>query len=215
MIAGDTVPCAGLDELCRGADVYVQTVLRDDLVRMVPMPRFSGHDRLPLDASSRPRRRATRRRARSCSRTRSRRPSRRRPTSGSRSRREHLIPARSRLRPTDDDADRRSERDDLRSGHRPTTTPATVDRDAGPSERDAAPAYSVVRSRRHSLLTSCVGHHDCLVHANDWRPCWSSHGGASFADDRSGGRASTEMRASPVDRRPRSSTCSGVPGDLP
>lgn len=40
VLAGDTVPCAGLDELCRGADIYVQTVLRDDLVRMVPMPRF-------------------------------------------------------------------------------------------------------------------------------------------------------------------------------
>ena len=40
VLAGDTVPCAGLDELCRGADVYVQTVLRDDLVRQVPMQRF-------------------------------------------------------------------------------------------------------------------------------------------------------------------------------
>ncbi|MDQ1477622.1 MAG: ribonuclease, partial [Actinomycetota bacterium] len=40
VLAGVTVPCAGLDELCRGADVYVQTVLRDDLVRMVPMQRF-------------------------------------------------------------------------------------------------------------------------------------------------------------------------------
>ena len=40
VLAGDTVPCAGLDEMCAGADVYVQTVLRDDLVRMVPMPRF-------------------------------------------------------------------------------------------------------------------------------------------------------------------------------
>jgi ribonuclease Z len=40
VLAGDTVPCAGLDEICRGADVYVQTVLRDDLVRMVPMQRF-------------------------------------------------------------------------------------------------------------------------------------------------------------------------------
>jgi ribonuclease Z len=40
VIAGDTVPCPGLDELCSGADVYVQTVLRDDLVRMVPMQRF-------------------------------------------------------------------------------------------------------------------------------------------------------------------------------
>ncbi len=32
-LAGDTVPCDGLDELCRGADVYVQTVVREDLVR--------------------------------------------------------------------------------------------------------------------------------------------------------------------------------------
>jgi len=40
VVAGDTVPCAGLDELCADADVYVQTVLRDDLVRMVPMARF-------------------------------------------------------------------------------------------------------------------------------------------------------------------------------
>ena len=40
VLAGDTVPCAGLDGLCQGADMYVQTVLRDDLVRMVPMRRF-------------------------------------------------------------------------------------------------------------------------------------------------------------------------------
>jgi ribonuclease Z len=40
VLAGDTVPCPGLDEVCRGADVYVQTVLRDDLVRKVPMQRF-------------------------------------------------------------------------------------------------------------------------------------------------------------------------------
>lgn len=40
VLAGDTIPCAGLDELCQGADIYVQTVLRDDLVRMVPMQRF-------------------------------------------------------------------------------------------------------------------------------------------------------------------------------
>jgi ribonuclease Z len=40
VVAGDTVPCAGLDELCEGADVYVQTVLREDLVRRVPMQRF-------------------------------------------------------------------------------------------------------------------------------------------------------------------------------
>ena len=40
VIAGDTVPCDGLDRLCAGADVYVQTVLRDDLVQGVPSPRL-------------------------------------------------------------------------------------------------------------------------------------------------------------------------------
>jgi ribonuclease Z len=40
VLAGDTVPCAGLDALCAGADVYVQTVLRPDLVELVPVQRF-------------------------------------------------------------------------------------------------------------------------------------------------------------------------------
>ncbi|MCU0267598.1 MAG: ribonuclease Z [Acidimicrobiales bacterium] len=40
VIGGDGIPCEGLDRLCAGADAYVQTVLRDDLVRMVPVPRF-------------------------------------------------------------------------------------------------------------------------------------------------------------------------------
>ncbi len=40
VVGGDTVPCQGLDELVEGADVYIQTVLRDDLVRLVPMQRF-------------------------------------------------------------------------------------------------------------------------------------------------------------------------------
>jgi ribonuclease Z len=31
-IAGDTIPCDGLDEICRGADVYVQTVIRSDII---------------------------------------------------------------------------------------------------------------------------------------------------------------------------------------
>jgi ribonuclease Z len=39
-LGGDTVPCPGLDTLCSDADVYVQTVLRDDLVLAVPMQRF-------------------------------------------------------------------------------------------------------------------------------------------------------------------------------
>jgi ribonuclease Z len=42
VIGGDGVPCAGLDELCAGADAYVQTVIREDLVRNVPIPRL--HD---------------------------------------------------------------------------------------------------------------------------------------------------------------------------
>jgi ribonuclease Z len=40
VIAGDTVPCQGLDELCRGADVYVQTVIRRALVEAIPVPRL-------------------------------------------------------------------------------------------------------------------------------------------------------------------------------
>lgn len=40
VLGGDGVPCGGLDELCRGADAYVQTVIRDDLVRQVPNARF-------------------------------------------------------------------------------------------------------------------------------------------------------------------------------
>jgi ribonuclease Z len=40
VLGGDGVPCPTLDELCRGADAYVQTVVRDDLVRLVPSQRF-------------------------------------------------------------------------------------------------------------------------------------------------------------------------------
>jgi len=40
VIAGDTVPCEGLDRLCAGADVYVQTVLRRSLVEAIPSPRL-------------------------------------------------------------------------------------------------------------------------------------------------------------------------------
>ena len=34
-LAGDTIPCAGLDAMCRDADAYVQTVIRADLVSAV------------------------------------------------------------------------------------------------------------------------------------------------------------------------------------
>ena len=40
VVAGDGVPCDSLDALVAGADAYVQTVVRDDLVRLVPVPRF-------------------------------------------------------------------------------------------------------------------------------------------------------------------------------
>ena len=39
-IAGDTIPCPELDELCKGADLYVQTVIRADLVKAIPNQRL-------------------------------------------------------------------------------------------------------------------------------------------------------------------------------
>ncbi len=40
VLGGDGVPCAGLDELCADADVYVQTVIRADLVRAIDVVRL-------------------------------------------------------------------------------------------------------------------------------------------------------------------------------
>lgn len=40
VLAGDTVPCEGLDRLCAGADALVHTVIREDFVRLVPAQRF-------------------------------------------------------------------------------------------------------------------------------------------------------------------------------
>jgi ribonuclease Z len=40
VIAGDTVPCDGLDRLCDGADALVHTVIRADLVEKVPVQRL-------------------------------------------------------------------------------------------------------------------------------------------------------------------------------
>jgi ribonuclease Z len=40
VIGGDGVPCAGLDELCAGADAFVQTVLRSDLISQIPIQRL-------------------------------------------------------------------------------------------------------------------------------------------------------------------------------
>jgi ribonuclease Z len=40
VIAGDTVPCEGLDRLCEGAGALVHTVIRADLVAAIPVPRL-------------------------------------------------------------------------------------------------------------------------------------------------------------------------------
>jgi len=39
-LVGDTIPCDGVDELAAGADAYVQTVIRRDLVELVPNEMF-------------------------------------------------------------------------------------------------------------------------------------------------------------------------------
>ncbi len=38
--AGDTVPCAGLDALCLGADALVHTVIRKDVIANIPLQRM-------------------------------------------------------------------------------------------------------------------------------------------------------------------------------
>lgn len=40
VLAGDTVPCTGLDELAAGADALVHTVIRKDLVDLMPLQRI-------------------------------------------------------------------------------------------------------------------------------------------------------------------------------
>ncbi len=40
VLAGDTVPCAGLDRLATGADALVHTVVRADVVRAIGLPRM-------------------------------------------------------------------------------------------------------------------------------------------------------------------------------
>ena len=45
VIAGDTVPCDGVDRLCADADIYVQTVIRPEMVRAIPSVRIQDiHD---------------------------------------------------------------------------------------------------------------------------------------------------------------------------
>ena len=40
VVAGDTVPCATLDELCAGADALVITAIRKDVLADIPLPRL-------------------------------------------------------------------------------------------------------------------------------------------------------------------------------
>ena len=40
-LAGDTVPCPGLDELCAGADILVHTVVRRDQIEPIGLPRLT------------------------------------------------------------------------------------------------------------------------------------------------------------------------------
>ncbi len=40
VLGGDGIPCESLDNLLIGADAYVQTVIREDLVKLVPRKRF-------------------------------------------------------------------------------------------------------------------------------------------------------------------------------
>lgn len=40
VVAGDTVPCDGLDRLCAGADALVHTVIRKDVIEQIPVQRL-------------------------------------------------------------------------------------------------------------------------------------------------------------------------------
>ena len=40
VVAGDTVPCPGLDHLCAGADAVVHTVLRKDIIGGIAIQRL-------------------------------------------------------------------------------------------------------------------------------------------------------------------------------
>ena len=41
VLAGDTVPCTGLDSLARGADILVHTAIRADLIANIPIARLN------------------------------------------------------------------------------------------------------------------------------------------------------------------------------
>jgi ribonuclease Z len=48
VLAGDTVPCTGLDRLCTGADVLVHTAIRSDVLMNTGVARLPGCLQLPL-----------------------------------------------------------------------------------------------------------------------------------------------------------------------
>jgi ribonuclease Z len=49
VLAGDTVPCVGLDALAAGADALVHTAIRKDIIAEIPIPRL--HDTLDYHSS--------------------------------------------------------------------------------------------------------------------------------------------------------------------
>ncbi|CAN5634534.1 hypothetical protein BH24ACT4_BH24ACT4_26140 [soil metagenome] len=50
VVAGDTVPCAGLDGLCEGAQALVHTAIRKDIIETIPLLRMQD----TLDCHSSP-----------------------------------------------------------------------------------------------------------------------------------------------------------------
>ncbi|MBW0011658.1 ribonuclease Z [Mycobacterium sp.] len=56
VLAGDTVPCAGLDQLASGADALVHTVIRKDMVANIPQQRLKDicdyHSSVPEAAAT-------------------------------------------------------------------------------------------------------------------------------------------------------------------
>ncbi len=40
VLGGDGIPCDGLDNLCKDADAYVQTVIREEIIKMIPNKRL-------------------------------------------------------------------------------------------------------------------------------------------------------------------------------
>lgn len=55
VVAGDTVPCEGLDRLCEGADALVHTAIRKDIIARIPSRRMQdtlGYHSSPEEAAA-------------------------------------------------------------------------------------------------------------------------------------------------------------------